>query len=684
MSMDDLHLAMVDQEEEYSRLAGMFYVDTSGTDDNMQQAPSSGDKAQLKTVSSSGNLQQCLELPRSPSKSPLIHSRSAPMDLKQLSSAETIQTPPSPSYQPIHEAFSTWDDAPVTPPNRGVAKDAVLQKYEVQEKKFCERFLSGGDVNVSGYSSPHSPMSPVSDGTSSLDVPEIKQYVAGTDHLGNLVKLLEQLSVLHEQNTVLRKKCAYLEDVKTLLKSRTLPAEFVPMDSPKERKGESLITRAQTKVMHYLSTPSSNGTMRRESRVTSDSSADGRPRTLRSRSQSVGSIDMVEDLTPVIKPAPSNHRNSETPKSPNTKSATLRLHSSSSKKHGKRFSKWMRVKKVFSGKHDHQSKSVDGGGGISAEQLVRSNSKHSSKLTHMKSVDDGLLNPRENAKADIPPSPSSVQSEPNSFANDDDDYEDYEEYVETHPPHSSSTPSTDGFPTLRTMPRLKDTDPPQVSLSDSEQADTTDKQTLQRRKSSPTLGFFRQNDEEPFSRGSISRLSRSSSLIETAGRDQSQSPEKTQKSAWNKVKDIIHTRKDSLKKTRKAAGRSLSTGETGGTDADSEISPDSSSWEGRAPLNTEIDPQSPVAKAANVAGVVAATAPTPKLVRRYTTKASSSRSQSPQIGGSGRRRRGGSVKGTPDSPATVPRDKRESVSVLGSSPPVDVSALMGKLVIFTQ
>ena len=40
----------------------------------------------------------------------------------------------------------------------------------------------------------------------------------GIDHLDNLVRLMEQLSSLKEENTSLRKKCAYLEDTKTLLK----------------------------------------------------------------------------------------------------------------------------------------------------------------------------------------------------------------------------------------------------------------------------------------------------------------------------------------------------------------------------------------------------------------------------------------------------------------------------------
>ena len=40
----------------------------------------------------------------------------------------------------------------------------------------------------------------------------------GIDHLDNLVRLMEQLSSLKEENTNLRKKCAYLEDTKTLLK----------------------------------------------------------------------------------------------------------------------------------------------------------------------------------------------------------------------------------------------------------------------------------------------------------------------------------------------------------------------------------------------------------------------------------------------------------------------------------
>ena len=39
----------------------------------------------------------------------------------------------------------------------------------------------------------------------------------GIDHLDNLVRLMEQLSSLKEENVSLRKKCSYLQDTKTLL-----------------------------------------------------------------------------------------------------------------------------------------------------------------------------------------------------------------------------------------------------------------------------------------------------------------------------------------------------------------------------------------------------------------------------------------------------------------------------------
>lgn len=42
----------------------------------------------------------------------------------------------------------------------------------------------------------------------------------GIDHLDNLVRLMEQLSSLKEENTTLRRKCAFLEDTKCILKVR--------------------------------------------------------------------------------------------------------------------------------------------------------------------------------------------------------------------------------------------------------------------------------------------------------------------------------------------------------------------------------------------------------------------------------------------------------------------------------
>ena len=49
----------------------------------------------------------------------------------------------------------------------------------------------------------------------------------GIDHLDNLVRLMEQLSSLKEENVSLRKKCSYLQDTKTLLQVLKNPIKWL-------------------------------------------------------------------------------------------------------------------------------------------------------------------------------------------------------------------------------------------------------------------------------------------------------------------------------------------------------------------------------------------------------------------------------------------------------------------------
>ena len=381
---------------------------------------------------------------------------------------------------------------------------------------------------------------------------------------------------------------------------------------------ESLINKAQSKVMHYLSTPGGTVASRLYDRVPSDSSdtagakhSSGETESVRKitpklhkRSQSVGSIDMADlDLNAGGTPSALPYLQQSAEKS-KTKGEYNIDNDSSPNKKGKRFSKWMRVKKVFSAKSE-QSKSLDAG---TVEQLVRVNSKHPkrgkpARLPHIIAREDRS---KSVPHIEVPASPHSTQSEPHEFP-DDENYL-YEELGNLEP-QSSSTPSTDGYPTLRSSRSAIDVPATELernfardhnsgSFSDSEDGhkhQLLKVRELRRRKSSPNLALRQEaTPDEPFRRDSIARVNRSSSFKDYENKPiREKSPasppptseSKKNRSPWNRVKDIIHTRKDSLKK-KNVRPRLVSGGENA-NDADGEISPDSSSWEGKVQVEQE-------------------------------------------------------------------------------------------------
>ncbi|XP_052068018.1 uncharacterized protein LOC127707483 isoform X4 [Mytilus californianus] len=109
----------------------------------------------------------------------------------------------------------------------------VLEFFEEQGKTFQEQAKS---------------LVPKAKKDRSTSPSQIRQSV-GLDHLDNLVKLMEQLSTLKDENSKLKKKCDYLESTKTLLQAKSaveteitipsgyhsLPVKSKLKKSPKER-----------------------------------------------------------------------------------------------------------------------------------------------------------------------------------------------------------------------------------------------------------------------------------------------------------------------------------------------------------------------------------------------------------------------------------------------------------------
>uniref|UniRef100_A0A0B7ARW5 Uncharacterized protein n=1 Tax=Arion vulgaris TaxID=1028688 RepID=A0A0B7ARW5_9EUPU len=87
-------------------------------------------------------------------------------------------------------------------PKRDVSD--IMQFFQEQEKSLQERFLSLPKKSQQKQRSPS---------------PKL-QHAAGLEHLDNLIRLMEQLTSLKDENSRLRKRCDYLESTKILLQAK--------------------------------------------------------------------------------------------------------------------------------------------------------------------------------------------------------------------------------------------------------------------------------------------------------------------------------------------------------------------------------------------------------------------------------------------------------------------------------
>lgn len=166
-------------------------------------------------------------------------------------------------------------------------QDDVLEFFEEQGKTFQEQAKT---------------LVPKAKKDRSASPSQTRQSV-GLEHLDNLVKLMEQLSQLKDENAKLKKKCDYLESTKTLLQAKsaveteiTIPSSYytLPVKSPskqpeKERPktGRQRLPSAEDIDMDMLET--------------CESSSDVSPKRpkhsqLHKRSFSTGSLEIPSDI----------------------------------------------------------------------------------------------------------------------------------------------------------------------------------------------------------------------------------------------------------------------------------------------------------------------------------------------------------------------------------------------------
>ena len=635
---------------------------------------------------------------------------------------ETVSTPSIPvSKDGDQEKEPLSGD---NPRKEGLTDKERMAIYEERERQFTEDFLSTkpippDDPSQSGKDRPNART--IGRSRSTSPHPGI-----GLGLLGNLVRLLDHLSNLKEQNQGLRRKCIYLEHTKSLLYVHNvmLKSQGVSGGSPKVRgRFKSSMKSGTRKSLQHQHI--SDGGLIGYSHFDSDSSDEevttheptssrNKLNKLTQRSQSVGSInvDLVDiDLT--------------------LGTAHVTRHKTTVDKHSKdvnRFeamfskskisSKWERVKKVFSGKPEQSPKSEPAT--ITAEQLVRANSKYTrapSLLQMGQGASTTDPNDQPTRVSTSPGSPSLGSAEPSSPVSVEGDHaipsviaDDQDTFVE--PSGSVGTDlftdgeglasggsSGEGTSDGRPSPR-RDTKPPTTApVTDEEKCKSNflsvKQSSLKRRQSSPTLCLSDESDaastekghdslEPPRSpsikRSSSFKVTKSNESFNDVSDDASsrvttpKTPEsrKSHKSAWGRVKDIIHTRKDSLKRKNK---RSNSAGD---------MLPDATTVEGFYDYCSKSDAEDMCDERFD-GGDISPRSASPRLTRKNSSKAPTTPSPHPSPPHKRRHesppktKKSDHIRSPPSSP---PICKKEASSPQGrpsTSPgPLDMTALMGK------
>lgn len=446
------------------------------------------------------------------------------------------------------------------PPKR--TSENVMEFLEEQEKSLTEQFKA----------------LPTKARKTRSPSPSTLRQSVGLDHLDNLVRLMEQLAQLRDENTHLKKKCAYLESTKHLLQAKTsLGDEALPIGY------SSLPSKAKPKLRKSNTDPESKdsgGGHRSRPRLPSaedaasmdygESSSDQSPKrpkpgTLKKRSFSTGSLDVSSEIMDETRDE-HGHRKGGLTKSKSGKEGTRGFfgHKSQKSKSSKS-SKWARVKKVLTGQklYEDLGFSFKFGKGTHVRYHSVGSPQELSPPSHRvmdgRSLDSGVSSsldvdghPRTSTSSAEPPSPSKSpnQTEDRELDLTTDIWMGPQDWIDQHESRKESGASQMSEE-VTTIIELK-------SVKEGEQFLKVI--PLPRRQSSPTLGESQDEDMDATDAG---RLRRSSSYKGTESdstlkdddasttKSSDRDSKKLHKTPWGRVKDMIHTRKDSLKKKKK-------------------------------------------------------------------------------------------------------------------------------------
>lgn len=391
----------------------------------------------------------------------------------------------------------------------------------------------------------------------------------GLDHLDNLVKLMEQLSTLRDENLKLKKKCDYLESTKHLLQIKSAVESeigYLTQGSnslPKAKSKAKSVGRSKTRQR----LPSAEDAQILESMEVHSESSIKRPKAvpLSKRSFSTGSIDIPSDIMEqsgedeisekILSLSTNKGRRSSRSSSKAAKSPTAKRKSKTSN--------WSKIIKVITRQKDPEPYGIS----VKGSRKSQPGRPHSKELTvpssaiDGRSVDsgvgsgmeaDGTEAQRRSTSSGEPMSPPPfTKEEPRQRQELDltsDIWMGPPEWIKKH---------EDEFSTLTSDQSEKEV----IILKSNDSKDDSDylQVPITRRKSSPSLldHSDREEDSSDEEEEDYTLLRRSSSYKIQSTHDNSDikdvvdSPKiikKTHKTPLGKVGKIFHVRKDSVKK----------------------------------------------------------------------------------------------------------------------------------------
>ncbi|CAH1794348.1 unnamed protein product [Owenia fusiformis] len=456
--------------------------------------------------------------------------------------------------------------------NKSVAIMEIYEEMEQINKQKIQRQMS--------FKTPRTPRTPISPGPPSATAsPKMRM---GLEHLDNLASLMEELSRLKNENAKLQQKCSYLEDTRDLLKAKN--------EILYRQKGSSnIMTRAST-IGKFMKTQFDSAMYTSSPKdVVFNESADkmyevecfneSEPQGHHKRTQSLGSYDPDLDLQDSVKP--------RTPITPE-KEKNKPLEYSKSMKHrsnkGSIVQKsWKSIKSVFTNKPEAD----DYEDYVSTDHFDQRiiHNPPTIELSEVKSVDSGVESAgmRKSASSALTtPSTSladsgspSPRSEPVSIPASKD--EDLYDGVWMGPPgwdarrgslESNSSDASDSSSSIEIQRVFLKQNRKSLTGHEIQRSDSDSKikpQVLKRRRSSPVLLDATADDLEEMDTELGSPIlvrSNSQKNLSTTGSPPYDGPRmhrshthRGHRSAWGRVKDIIHNRRDSIKKRGGQSGR---------------------------------------------------------------------------------------------------------------------------------